>query len=179
MSYQSGPTTTIELLRGLRWDFNPAIYGVNKLATRNRMFGPLEHLRLGWITVKVSTLNAILAVFNTFINFDLLVGKDKSGHLAAYARIGMGVGQETNVAAFWDSLEDYFSAVMPVLNLIPTPVAWAEQTVPMKPLDIFASSSAWGGASEAFSGAPTAGSLTLGAIAEGFCMIKLLSIDSN
>lgn len=180
MSYQTGPTTTVRRLYGLRWDFNPAIYGVGKLAKGNRMFGSLERLQLGpggIIRIKVSTLNGILAIFNTYINFDLLVGQDESGEWAAYLRVGVGVGQEANAAGIFDTLEDYFSAVIPALNLIPTPIAWADQTVPVNAFDIFADSSAWAGISAAFSDAPTAGSPTFGAIAGGFCTIKLASVD--
>ena len=48
---------------------------------------------------------------------------------------GVGVGQEANAAGIFDTLEDYFSAVIPALNLIPTPIAWADQTVPVNAFD--------------------------------------------
>lgn len=181
MSYQTGPIEKIDRLYGLRWDINPAIYGVGRLAQASRtMFGPAKYLRMGpgnIIMVKVSVLNGILAILNTFVNFDLLVGQESSGRWGGYVRIGLGVGQETGLVGLLDTIEDYFSAVVPAANLIPTPVAWADQNVPVDRFGIFADSSSWAGISAAFSDAPTAGSITVGAVAEAFCVLKLGSAD--
>lgn len=181
MSWQTGPTEPISRLWGLRWDLNPAMYGVGKLAQASRgMFGPAKYLRMGpgnIITVKVSTLNGILTILNTFVNFDLLVGQESTGEWSAYVRVGVGVGQETGLLGLLDAAEDWFSAVIPAVNLIPTPIAWADQTVPQRPFDLFADTSAWAGITAAFSDAPTAGSVSVGAIAGAFCTIKLASVD--
>ncbi len=181
MSWQSGATTTASRLWGLRWDINPAQMALARLVTPIRSAGrPGSYLRLGpgnIITVPVGPINGILAVINTYVNFDLLVGQDASGQWAGFIRIAFGIGNESSSTGILDTVEDYFSSVIPAVNLIPTPVAWADQTVPAQAFGIYASSASWAGFSAAFSEAPTAGSPTVGALAEGFGIFRLPTVE--
>ena len=181
MSWASGPTTTVETLWGLRWDLNPAQMALGKLIKPVRSTGrPGSYLRLGpgnIITVPVGPINAILAIINTYINFDLLVGKDASGDWAGYFRVAFGIGNETSSAGILDTVEDYFSAIIPAVNFVPTPIAWSQQTVPDQAYGVYASGASWAGFSAAFSAAPTAGTPTAGALAEGYGFFRLPTVN--
>ncbi|MEM9460466.1 MAG: hypothetical protein AAGF11_40230 [Myxococcota bacterium] len=180
--FQIGGTTTVQHNYGLRWDINPAIVGLNRLLPTVRSTGRLDkYLRLGpgnIIMVPAAPVRAVMAVINTFVNFEILVGQDANGIWAGYLRIAIGVGQELGgIFGFLDTVEDYMSGLNPALNFVPTPIVWGDQTVPDRAFGVYASGSSWAGVSHAFSGAPTSGNVTFGALLEGSAIFRLPTVE--
>jgi len=167
-------TTTIKTVYGARWDFNPAILGIDKAARAKKMFGPKRHFNIGpggIIRVPVAPLKVLLAIIDTHIALDLMCGREDSvGPWRAYVRVAVGIGQE---GSFFDLAEDIVSGFFPLFNLVPEPIAWGDMTVPRPLWGSVFSHSSWAGISVAYSEAPTAGTPTIGAFTQGWCIFRV------